>query len=103
MTMKQIPSEDVLEGLYKLRIRESDKLKTVLELYDLETHQKKLGPDYHRLKATVKRSIEQEIRNKNFGARNGNFEKNAVVWNQGTKQRRPYWNYCTIWRFIGRN
>ena len=35
----------------------------------------------------VKRSIEQEIRNKNFGARNGNFEKNAVVKNQGTKQR----------------
>ena len=71
----------------KLRIRESDKLKTVLELYDLETHQKKLGPDYHRLKAMVKRSIEQEIRNKNFGARSGNFEKNAVVKNQGTKQR----------------
>ena len=35
----------------------------------------------------VKRSIEQEIRNKNFGARIGNFEKNAVVKNQGTKQR----------------
>ena len=77
----------ILENLYKLRIRESDKLKTVLELYDLEIHQKKLGPDYHRLKAMVKRSIEQEIRNKNFGSRNGNFEKNAVVKNQGTKQR----------------
>ena len=36
----------------------SDKLKTVLELYDLEIHQKKLGPDYHRLKTMVKRSIE---------------------------------------------
>ena len=78
-----------MEGLYKLRIRESEKLGTVLELYDLEIHQKKLGPDYHRLKAVVKRSIEQEIRNKNFGARNGNFEKNAVVKNQGTKQRGP--------------
>ena len=31
-------------------MRESEKLKTVLELYDLETHQKKLGLDYHRLK-----------------------------------------------------
>ena len=58
----------------------------MLELYDLETHQKKLGPDYHRLKAMMKRSIEQEIRNKNFGTRSGNFEKNAVVKNQGTKQ-----------------
>ena len=81
--MTKIPLDDILEGLYKLSIRESDKLKTVLELYDLETHQKKLGPDYHRLKAMVKRSIEQEIRNKNFGARSGNFEKNAVVKNQG--------------------
>ena len=35
----------------------------------------------------VKRSIEQEIRNKNFGNRIGNFEKNAVVKNQETKQR----------------
>ena len=87
LSMTKIPHHDILEGLYKLRIRESEKLKTVLELYDLETHQKKLGPDYHRLKAMVKRSIEQEIRNKNFGARSGNFEKNAVVNNQGTKQR----------------
>ena len=80
--MTKIPPDDILEGLYNLRIRESDKLKTVLELYDLEIHQKKRGLDYHRLKAMVKRSIEQEIRNKNFGARNGNFEY-AVVKNQG--------------------
>ena len=35
----------------------------------------------------VKRSIEQDIRNKNFGDRNGNYERNAVVKNKGTKQR----------------
>ena len=35
----------------------------------------------------MKRSIEQDLRNRNFGARNGNFERNAVVKNQGTKQR----------------
>ena len=52
----------------------------------MEIHQKKAGPDYLRLKMTVKRSIEQEKRNKNFGARNGNCERNAVVKNQGTKQ-----------------
>ena len=67
LSMTKIPPDDILEGLYKLRIRESEKLKTVLELYDLEIHQKKLGPDYHRLKTMVKRSIEQDIRNKNFG------------------------------------
>ena len=87
LSMTKIRPDDILEGLYKLRIRECEKLKTVLELYDLEIHQKKLGPDYHRFKTVVKRSIEQDIRNKNFGARNGNFEKNAVVKNQGSKQR----------------
>ena len=87
LSMTKIPPDDILEGLFKLRIRESEKLKTVLELYDLEIHQKKIGPDYHRLKTLVKRSIEQDIRNNNFEARNGNFEKKALVKNQGTKQR----------------
>ena len=35
----------------------------------------------------VKRSIEQDLRNRNFGIRNGNCETSAVVKNQGTKQR----------------
>ena len=87
LSMTKIPPDDILERLYKLRIRESEKLKTVLELYDLEIHQKKIGPDYHSLKTMVKRSIEQDFRNENFGARNGNYERNAVDKNQGTKQR----------------
>ena len=87
LSMSKIPHDDIMEGLYKLRIRVSEKLKTVLELYDLETHQKKLEPDYHRLKTMVTRSIEQNLRIKNFEARNGNYETNAVVKNQGTKQR----------------
>ena len=80
----------------------SEKLKTVLELYDLEIHQKKLGSDYHRFKAMVKRIIEQHLRIKNFEARNGNYEKNAVVKNQGTKQReqRTLWD-CWQWKANG--
>ena len=87
LSMTKIQSDDIFDGLYKLRIRESEKLKIVLELYDLEVHQKKIGPDYHRLKTMVKRSIEQDLRNRNCGARNGNYLRNAVVKNQGTKQR----------------
>ena len=86
LSMTKIPSDDILEGLYKLRIRESDKLKTVLELYNMEIHQKKAGPDDHRLKTMVKRSIEQDFRNKNFGARNGNYERNAVVKAMGVQR-----------------
>ena len=35
LSMSKIPSDDVLEGLYKLRIRESEQLKIVLEVYDM--------------------------------------------------------------------
>ena len=66
LSMTHIPSDDILEGLYKLRVRESEKLKTVLELCNMEIHQKKAGPDYHRLKTMVKRSIEQNLRIKNL-------------------------------------
>ena len=60
-------------------------LKTVLELYKMEIHQKKAGPDYHRLKTLVKRSIEQNLRIKNFEARNGNYETNARGQESGDK------------------
>ena len=65
LSMTKIPPDDILEGLYKFRMRESEKLKTVLELYDLEIHQKKGGPVYQRLKTMVKRSIKQDIRSNN--------------------------------------
>ena len=42
LSMTKIPPDDILEELYKLRIRE-------FELYDLGTYQKKLGFDFHRL------------------------------------------------------
>ena len=57
--MTKIPSDEILESLF-------EKLKTLLELFNLEIHQKKAGPDYHRLKTMVKRSIEQDLRNRNF-------------------------------------
>ena len=84
LSKTKVPSDDILEGLYTLRIRESEKPKTVLELFNLEIHQKKAGPGYHRLKTMVKRNIEQDLRIKNFEARNGNYERNAVVKRQGT-------------------
>ena len=37
------------ESLYKLRIRESAQLKTVLELHDMEIHQKISMPNYQKI------------------------------------------------------
>ena len=50
----------------------------------MEIHQKKSRT---WLKTLVKRSIEQNLRIKNFEARNWNYERNVVVKSQGTKQR----------------
>ena len=86
-SMTKIPPDDILEGLCRPRTRESVKFKTVLKLCDLEIHQKKAGADYHRLKTMTKRSIEQNFWNKNFEARKRNYERNALVKNQETKQR----------------
>ena len=36
LSMTKIPSDDILESLYKLRIRESHQPKTALDLFDME-------------------------------------------------------------------
>ena len=79
LSMTKIPSDDVLESLYKLRIRESDQLKTVLELYDMEIHQKISMPDYQKLTTMVERNIDRKLRLRNFDAMHGRKETGAVV------------------------
>ena len=56
-SMTKIPPDDTLQVLYTLGIRESEKLKSVLELYNLESHQKKAGLECHRLKTMVARGM----------------------------------------------
>ena len=65
--MTKIPSDDVLESLYKLRTRESVQLKTVLELYDMEFIRR---ANYQKLKTMVKKGIDQKLQLRNFDARN---------------------------------
>ena len=79
LSMSKIPSDDISESLFKLRIRESAQLKTVLELYDMEIHQKISMPNYQKLKTMVKRSVDQKLRLRNFDARHGRTESGAVV------------------------
>ena len=78
LSMTKIPSDEILESLYKLKIRESVHLKTVLEVYDLDVHQKISVPNNQKLKTMVKRSIDQKLRLRNFDARHGKIESGAV-------------------------
>ena len=79
LSVSKIPSDDILESLYKLRIRESAQLKTVFELSDMEIHQKISVPNNQKLKTMVKRSIDQKLRLRNFDARQGRIQPGAVV------------------------
>ena len=79
LSMTKIPSEEILESLYKLRIRESEQLKSVLELYDMEIHQKTSMPNYQRWTTMVNRSADQKLRLRNFDARHEKIETGAVV------------------------
>ena len=82
LSASKIPSDDILESLFKLRIRESAQLKTVLELYDVQIHQKISMPKYQKLKTMVKRSFHQKLRLRNLDARHGRIESGAVTKNQ---------------------
>ena len=100
--MSKIRTDDVLESLHKIRIRESDQLKTVLVLYEFEIHQKISKPDYQKLNSMVKRGIDQKIRSRNFEARNERIETGAVVRNhrdRGGAERGP--GECYQWRAKG--
>ena len=79
LSKTKILSDDILESLYKLRIRGSAQFKTVLELYDMGIHQKILMPNYQRLQTMVKRSIDQKLRLRKFDVRHEKIEKGAVV------------------------
>ena len=83
--MTKLQPDDNLENLYKLRIRESDQPGTVLDWYDMEIHQKISMPDYQNF-TMVKRSMDQKLRLRNFGARNARIETGALVTNR-TGQR----------------
>ena len=100
--MSKIPSDDILESLYKVKIRESSQLKTVLELYDMEIHQKILMPSYQKLKTMVKRSTDQKLRLRNFEARHRRIETGAVVKSRkglgGVEGRK---GICYLWKEKG--
>ena len=87
LSMTKIRIDDVLENLYKLIIRESDQLKNVLELYDMEIHQKISMPSYQKLKTMVKRSIDQKLRLRNVDAKNERIETGAVVTSRKESSR----------------
>ena len=82
LSRSKIPSNDILESLCKLRIRESAQLKTILQVFDMKIHQKISMSNYQKLKTMLKTSIDQKLRLRNFDARNGKIETGTVIKNR---------------------
>ena len=87
LSASEIPTEMILEGLYKSKLQNSVQLLTVLALYDQETVRNNGQPSYSRLKTSVKLHIDQMMRTRNFRARNEVVERGSVTKSQ--KQRKP--------------
>ena len=92
---RKIPHDDILEGIVHIKNTRVWKIKDCIGIVRPGgTHQKKLGPDYHRLNTTVKRSIEQEIR-KNFGGQKWQFWEERRGQESG-KQNSVYKEFLEI-------
>ena len=98
--MTKIPPDDILESLYKVKIRESVQLKTVLQLYDMEIHQKILMPSYQKLKTMVKRSTDQKLRLRNFEARHRRIETGAGLSKVENDGEEKYRSETSVAKFL---
>ena len=62
----------------RLRIRESDQLRTVLAVYEQEVNQDRSKPSYQKLKTMVRRHVDQMIRTRSFKVRNGRIGAGSI-------------------------
>ena len=86
LSASDMPSNVILEGLYKLKLQDSVQLETVLALYDQETARSNGHTSYLRLKTSVRRHIDQTIKTRNFRARTEVVERGADTKSQKRKK-----------------
>ena len=55
-----VPSDDLLESLYEMRIRGSDQVNTVLDVYEQDVEQDNSQLGYLKLKTVVKKMFGSE-------------------------------------------
>ena len=82
LAASEIPTEMVLEGLFKSKLHDSVQLQTVLAFFEQEDVRNNEPPSYHRLKTIVRRRVDQTVRTRNFRARNKTVERGEVTKSQ---------------------
>ena len=81
-----MPSDVILEGLYKSKLQDPVQLQTVLALYDQETARNSGKPNYSQLKTAVKLHIDQMMRTRNFRVRTDVVQRGSVTKSQKGKK-----------------
>ena len=87
LSASEMPSDVILEGLYKSKLQDSVELQTVLALYDQETVRNKGLTSYLRLKTSVKLHIGQMMRTRSVRVRNEVVERGSVTKSQKRGKR----------------
>ena len=77
LSVSNMLSVMILEGLYKSKLQNSVQLQTVLALYDQETARSQ-EPNFQQLKTAVKLHTDQMMRSRNFRVRNDVVERGSV-------------------------
>ena len=85
LSASDMPSDVILEGLYKSKLQDSVQLQTVLALYGQETVRNNGQTSYLRQITSVKLHLDQMMRTRNFRVRNEVVERGTVTKSQKGK------------------
>ena len=93
LSVSKMPSDMILEGLYKSKLQSSAQLQIVLPLYDQETARNNGKPNYSQLKTAVELHLDQrwELETSGFG---------TMLWKEDQSPRvkmetkPPLWGKC---------
>ena len=81
LSVSEMPSDLILEGLYKSKLENSVQLQTLLALYDQEATRSK-EPNYQHLKTALKLHADQMMRTRNFRVPSDVVKRGSVTKSQ---------------------
>ena len=70
MSIHETPSGRILDSLFRILLKESDQVRNVFAMCDLDILRKDMSQSYLRLKSMVKRVFDPKLKTLNFEARN---------------------------------
>ena len=80
-----MPSDMILEGLYRSKLEDSVQLQAVMALHDQETARTE-EPNYHKFKTALKLHIDQLMRTRNLRVGSDVVERGSVFKSQKGKK-----------------